>query len=495
MAAESPEEVRRRPVIVALTSHWLALLGLGLVLTAMISWLFVLPMQIRGRADNPYIGIVAFMIIPIVFFAGLALVPVGVFLGKRRIQKRLETEAIDRRLAVRQFITFLCVTGLVNVVIGTQLTYRAVDYMETVQFCGQTCHVMKPEFMSQKVSDHARVACVDCHVGEGATGWVESKVAGTRQLFEVALNDAPRPIPPALEANRLVPAKETCETCHWVEKFGAVRLRVIRKFGDDEANTPTDTVLMMLIGGSIMPGIHGAHIGPGVEIRFAATDKARQTIPWVEYRNTTTGESHTYLAPGTAADSIKDWTTRASAIVSSSPTYQMQCVDCHNRPAHTFDLPDRALDKALMGGLVPTGLPFIKKKGLELLKAPYSTSEEAARRIPAGLDDYYRQTYPEIYAKRSADVAGAGTALLRIYDDNVFPDLKVGWGTYPNNIGHVDSPGCFRCHDGSHDSADGRATITQDCTACHVPLAIEDAAPEVLKTLGLSDALDALKKP
>jgi len=484
MAAESPNHVRNRPIIVALTSHWLALVGVAFILTALLSWVFVLPMQMRGRADNPYIGIVAFMVIPAVFFAGLALVPLGVVLGKRRIRKRLETEAVDPRLAARQFVIFLCVTGLVNIVIGTQLTYRAVDYMETVQFCGQSCHVMKPEFMSQKESPHARVACVDCHVGEGATGWVESKVAGTRQLVEVALNDAPRPIPPALEANRLVPAKETCETCHWVEKLGSVRLRLIREFGEDEASTPTDTVLMMLIGGSIMPGIHGAHFGPGVEIRFAAADKGRQAIPWVEYRNTKTGASRTYLAPGTTPDSIK-----------KLPTYQMQCVDCHNRPAHTFDLPDRALDKALMTGRLPAGLPFIKKKGLELLKANYSTSEEASRRIPAGLDEYYRQNYPDVYAKRAIDVMGAGSALLGIYNDNVFPDLGVGWGTYPNNLGHMDFPGCFRCHDGSHASADGTATITQDCTTCHVPLSVAETAPEVLKTLGLSDRLDALKKP
>jgi len=480
----SPTLVGRRPVIVVLTSHWLALFGHGLILTALISWLFVLPLQIRGRADNPYIGIVAFMVIPAVFFAGLALVPLGIFLGKRRVEKLLEAEIVDRRLALRQFITFLGVTAAVNIVIGTQLTYRAVDYMETSQFCGQSCHVMKPEFMAHTESAHARVACVDCHVGEGATGWIESKAAGTRQLIEVSLNNFPRPIPSALESNRLVPARETCETCHWVEKFGAVRLRVIRKFGDDEANTPTDTVLMMLIGGSIMPGIHGAHFGPGVEIHFAAADQKRQTIPWVEYRNTKTGESRTYLASGTTPESSKRF-----------PVYQMQCVDCHNRPSHTFDPADRALDKALMTGFVPAGLPFIKKKGLELLQANYATSEEAARKIPAGLDEYYRQAYPEVYSKRAADITGAGSALLDVYNHNVFPDLKVGWGTYPNNLGHIDSPGCFRCHDGDHASADGKAAITQDCSACHVSLAVEETAPEVLKTLGLSDRLDALKKP
>jgi len=476
--------MRNRPVIVVLTSHWLALAGLGLVLTALISWLFVLPLQIRGHADNPYIGIVAFMVIPVVFFAGLALVPLGIVLGRRRVEKLLEAEVVDRRAALRRFIIFLAVTALVNIVIGTQLTYRAVGYMETVQFCGQSCHVMKPEFMAHTNSAHARVACVDCHVGEGATGWVESKAAGTRQLIEVTLNNYPRPIPSALETNRLVPAKETCEICHWVEKLGGVRLRVMRKFGDDEANTPTDTVLMMLVGGSIMPGIHGAHFGPGVEIRFAAADARRQTIPWVEYRNTKTGESRTYLASKTTPDSITKF-----------PTYQMQCVDCHNRPAHTFDLADRALDKALMAGFLSSGLPFIKKKGLELLQVNYASSEEAARKIPAGLDEYYRQAYPDVYAKRANDIAGAGRALLAIYNHNVFPDLKVGWGTYPNNLGHMDFPGCFRCHDGDHAASDGKAAITQDCTTCHVPVAVEEAAPEVLKTLGLSDRLDALKKP
>ena len=171
----------------------------------------------------------------------------------------------------------------------------------------------------------------------------------------------------------------------------------------------------------------------------------------------------------------------------------MQCVDCHNRPTHVFELPERAMDKALAQGDIPVTLPFIKKKGIEVLKAGYASSEEAAAKIPSALATFYQQTYPDLYSSRTQDVAQAGKAVLAIYNRNVFPDLKVTWGTYPNNLGHMDSPGCFRCHDGSHTSADGK-TISQDCNTCHEPLATEETAPEILKTLGLSEKLSKMQK-
>ena len=250
----SAERLRDRPFLVLITSHWLSLLGMGLAVTALISWLFVLPLHLRGHVDNPYIGIVVFLIIPVVLVAGLAMIPVGVFLARRRARRRLTEHVVDRKVAVRRLVGFLGGVTLVNVIVGTQATYRAVEHMETVQFCGQTCHVMTPEFRSHAVSPHARVPCVDCHVGEGARGWFESKIAGTRQLVEVIANSYPRPIPSALESGRLVPARETCETCHWPEKFVSARLRVIPRFAEDEANTATQTVLMMMVGGSLIVG-------------------------------------------------------------------------------------------------------------------------------------------------------------------------------------------------------------------------------------------------
>ena len=465
-----------------LTRHWLSLAGVALVTTAGISWLFVLPLQIRGHVDNPYVGIIVFLILPIIFFAGLALIPIGVYLSKRQIREGVAESTFDRKVALRRLAWFFGITTLANLLIGTQITYRAVEHMETPQFCGSSCHTMNPEMAAYQNSPHSRVECVECHVAPGAAGWVHSKAAGARQLIETVLNNYPRPIPSALESNRLVPARETCENCHWPQQFGGVRLRVFSKYADDEANTRTQTVLMMMIGGSKIQGIHGAHFGPGVHIRFAAADPKRQTIPWVEYRNSTNGEVRTFAASDPPPNSNKDL-----------PTYNMQCVDCHNRPTHTFDLPERAMDKALALGQIPVTLPFIKKKGLEALNATYATSKEANEKIPATLVAYYQQNYPDLYTKRSQDIQQAAQGVLAIYNRNVFPELKVTWGTYPNNLGHTDFPGCFRCHDGSHSTADGK-TITQDCNTCHEPLAMEEASPEILKTLGIAERISAVQK-
>jgi hypothetical protein len=471
---------RKRPLLVMMTSHWLSMLGLFLVITALVSWLVILPIQGRG-GPNPYIGIVVFVVVPILFVAGLLLVPLGIYLARRRIHDSLGGEAtIEPGVAWRRLGLFFGVTALVNALVVSLVTYRAVHQMETVQFCGQTCHVMTPQAMAHPVSAHARLACVECHVGEGARGWFESKAAGTRQLFEVAFDSYPRPVPSPLASGRLVPTRETCEHCHNPEQFAPARLRVISRFAEEEANTETQTVLTMMVGGSRYGGIHGKHYGPGVEIRFAAADAQREKIPWVEYRNTNTGETRVYQ-------------TDAGASVSSAPKILMQCVDCHNRPAHTFSPPDRALDAAFAVGMLPTTLPYLKKTGMKALKATYASSEDAARRIPEAIEGYYKQSHPEIYASRAADVQSAARHVAQIYSRNVFPDLKVTWGTYRNDIGHEASPGCFRCHDEEHATSGGK-TITMDCAACHEAIAVEEASPEVLKTLGLAGRMSALRK-
>jgi hypothetical protein len=471
---------RKRPLLVMMTSHWLSMLGLFLVVTALVTWLVVLPIQGRG-GPNPYIGIIVFVVVPILFVAGLLLVPLGIYLARRRIHDNLGGEAtIEPGVAWRRLGLFFGVTALVNALVVSLVTYRAVHQMETVQFCGQTCHVMTPQAKAHPVSAHARLACVECHVGEGARGWFESKAAGTRQLFEVAFDSYPRPVPSPLASGRLVPTRETCEHCHTPDQFAPARLRVISRFAEDQANTETQTVLTMMVGGSRYGGIHGKHYAPGVEIRFAAADAQREKISWVEYRNTNTGETRVYQ-------------TNEGGAVSSAPKILMQCVDCHNRPAHTFSPPDRALDAAFAVGMLPTTLPYLKKTGMEALKATYASSEEAARKIPEAIERYYKQSHPEIYASRTADVQSAARHVAEIYSRNVFPDLKVTWGTYRSNIGHDASPGCFRCHDEQHATPEGK-TITMDCAACHEAIAVEEASPEVLKTLGLAGRMSALRK-
>src|SRR5580658_2753129 len=230
----------RRPILVVITSHWVSMCGVALVTLAGFSWLFALPANIRGNVSNPYIGLLVFIAIPVVFFAGLVLIPIGIALGRRKAGAEL-SGAADRRTALRRAGIFFAVMTVANIIIGSQLTYRAVEHMDTVQFCGQSCHVMKPEFTGHQSAPHHAVACVGCHVGPGASGWAQSKINGTRQLKDVVFNSYPRPIQSAMESDRLPPSSETCGQCHDPEKVIGPRLRIHSEFKDDEANTRTET--------------------------------------------------------------------------------------------------------------------------------------------------------------------------------------------------------------------------------------------------------------
>jgi hypothetical protein len=330
--------------------------------------------------------------------------------------------------------------------------------------------VMKPEFTAHAaLPPHQAVACASCHIAPGATGWLHAKMAGTNQLFAVMFNTFPRPIESAMENNKLVSSADTCEQCHARGRAISPRLRVIPSYKDDQANTRTSTVLLMRIA-----TIHAAHLGPGIHVRYAAADKKRQTIPWVQYIDQT-GATRSYLASGTSAGSFQ-----------LLPTFEMQCVDCHNRASHAFESPDRAVNQAMASGEIAPGLPFAKKESLTLLKASYSSGDDAAQKIPSAWSAFYLQKYPDAAAKQGAAIQTAGQTLAAIYQRNVFPDLKVNWGTYPNNLGHTDDPGCFRCHDASHMTSDNKTAITQDCNVCHQPVAMDEASPDILKTLELT---------
>lgn len=465
----------RRPVVVLLTSHWISVVGTVLVTTAGLLWLFALPLHVRGHADNPYIGIVLFLILPMAFFAGLALIPVGAVLAKRRVASGLAGSPPDRAAAAKRLVLFLGITTVANVVIGLQLSYRAVEHMETVQFCGQSCHVMTPQFSAHAVAPHSRVACVHCHVASGAVGWLHSKINGSKQMLEVMAGTYDRPIPPGIATGRLVPAGDTCESCHARLTGPPVRLRVTRKHADDENNTMSWTVLSMKLGVGRLGGIHAAHLGPNVTVRYASSDPARQTIPWVEVTRRPEGTVTTFIGKDVRPDAV-----------SALPKFAMQCTDCHNRAAHTFELPGPAIDRAMGSGEISSELPFVKKKAIELLKADYASGDDARARIVSDLRGFYAKEYPDVAASRPQEIDRAAAALSAIWSRNIFPDMKVTWGTYPNNLGHMEFPGCFRCHDGEHATADAEASIEQDCSTCHEAIAVEEPNPEILKTLGLN---------
>jgi len=229
-------------------------------------------------------------------------------------------------------------------------------------------------------------------------------------------------------------------------------------------------LLMKIGGGNGGIGIHGTHLGPGIRIRYSATDEQRQNVPWVEYNGPNRKTLYT-----------------VSDAKASGPIREMDCMDCHNRPAHSYDLPERGVDKAMSAGLISPKLPFAKKEAVEVIRANYLSREEAAAKIPAAFAAYYQQKYPAIWAQRQAEVTASARQVLEVWNRNIFPEMKVTWGAYPINIGHTDFPGCFRCHDGNHNAKDGKS-ITQDCNACHNLLAMDEGNPKVLTDLGITES-------
>jgi hypothetical protein len=434
-----------------------------------------------GGTINPYIGLIFILILPGIFVIGLAMVPTGAFWQRHKLRVTgelpVEYPKLDfNRPLFRQGLAWVGCLTVFNAILLSVGSYRSVEYMDSANFCGQTCHtVMQPEYTAYLNSAHQRVSCVECHIGPGAGWFVRSKLSGVRQVIAVTFHNYDQPIPSPVA--QLRPARETCEQCHWPLKFTSDRLIIRKKFSDDEKNTMLTTVLLMKIGGhngQTAIGIHGRHLDLNSRVQYVAMDRQRQVLPRVTYVNDK-GQKIEFVSAGAKA---------APELLAAGESRSMDCMDCHNRPAHIFQMPDRAVDQAMSDGLINPDLPFIKKKATEVLKATYSDRDDAAERIASGLHDFYRTTYPNAYRDKRPEIEGAIREIQAVYLRNVFPLMRVTWGTYPNNLGHTDFPGCFRCHDGSHTAADGR-TISNDCDTCHTLLAVEEPNPKVITQLGL----------
>jgi nitrate/TMAO reductase-like tetraheme cytochrome c subunit len=465
---------------VYLSSNPISLAGVVLTTLGGGLWLFLLPTLMKGQAANPYLGILSFLLLPAVFIFGLILIPIGIWLRRASLRKRGLPMTEFPQLTfdnaeLRKLLAFVAATTVANIIIASQWGYSAVNYMDSDQFCGLTCHkVMAPEYTAYQNSPHSRVGCAGCHIGEGASWFVKAKISGVRQVFAVALNNYPRPIPSPV--HNLRPARETCEQCHWPQRFSGDLFSVRTTYGSDEQNQPAYTVLLLKVGGNTWRGgvgIHGAHLDPKTKIEYTTTDEKRQSIPQV-----------TYTAPDGKVTVFSANDVKISAQeLAKSEKRTMDCVDCHNRPAHTYQLPEHAVDQAMTRGRISPSLPFIKKQAVDALKRDYADRDTAVREIATSLEGFYRSKYPQVADSRAEDVKNAIEAVKAIYLQNVFPEMKVSWGLYPTNIGHMDFPGCFRCHDGNHVSSDGRA-IPNDCATCHDVLAMEEKDPKVLKDLG-----------
>ncbi|MBI5069723.1 MAG: NapC/NirT family cytochrome c [Deltaproteobacteria bacterium] len=448
--------------------HPVSLAGAALATVSGVSVLSLFVASIVGFEGGPYLGMVAYVGLPSLLVVGLLLIPLGVVLERRRLVRLAALGQGEKPLPIIDFnrprtrVLALAFLGLttVNVLLLLAASYKGLELMDSPQFCGSCHSVMDPETTAHRRSPHARVKCAECHIGPGASWFVKSKLSGSWQLVSVTLDLYPRPIPTPV--HNLRPARDTCEQCHWPTKFTGDRLRVTTRHADDEASSPRKTVLLLHVGGAggvASKGIHW-HVDPGVRIRYQADEK-REKISTVELTSPG-GEKVTYQTREKVAGAV--WR-------------EMDCVDCHNRPTHVYRMPDEEVDAAIEAGrLDRAALPFLRREAVKLLRADYP-SGPAAR---AGIRERLLALYPA--PEKAQAVAGAADELTEIWSRNVWPGMKITWGTYPSMLGHEAAPGCFRCHDGDHAAADGTA-IRNACSLCHNLLAQDEAEPAILKQL------------
>lgn len=465
----------------------ISLIGAAIAAVSLANIAFLFLIDLTSGRPSPYIGIFAYMIMPAFLVLGLLLIPVGMLIERRRRRKlapgeipaypRLDLNNPAQRRSLAFFVSFVVVFVMLTA-IGS---YRAYEFTDSVQFCGQLCHtVMNPEYTAYSLSPHARVGCVDCHVGAGAGWYVKSKLSGSYQVYAAIFKKYPRPIPTPVE--NLRPAQGTCEQCHWPRKFHGDQFKVITHFASDEKNTPRQVRMLIKTGGGdpstgMATGIHW-HMNIGHEISYAVTDPKRQNIQWVQAKDLATGKTTVYQS--------KDMTVTPDQI-NQAPKRVMDCIDCHNRPTHIYVPPDRSVDQALVAKRLDPNMPFIKQQAVAALTAEYKTDQEAAQGIAKSLTEFYS-------AKGIGNPALDNTIkeVQRIYSTSIFPYMRVDWRTHPDNIGHFYYPGCFRCHDGNHVSAEGKV-ISKDCTICHSILGQEEGAQAVagnIKTTGFTHPID-----
>lgn len=448
---------------VTLTGVAIAIVSFGLII-----FLFIL--ELLSPDQKPYMGIIAFVILPAFLILGLVLIVYGIFREHRRQKLGIKDErkfpVIDLNNPKQRTAITLFIGGTILLLIFTAFgSYQAYEYTDSDEFCGTVCHkVMEPEFTAYQFSPHARVGCVQCHIGSGAEWYVRSKFSGAYQVYSVLFNKYSKPIPTPIE--NLRPAQETCEQCHWPQHFYSEKKHEYAYYVSDEKNSKWKLTLLMKVGGGyeetgVTKGIHW-HMNIANEITYFATDETRMSIPWVKVKSKD-GKETIYR--------IKD-SPVSDGEIPKGMLRRMDCIDCHNRPSHIFNPPMRSVNHLMDLDRIDPELPFIKSISVQALERLYSNKDIALDSIKTKIYEFYKVNYPEIYLNKREDIIQSIEEVQRIYTRNYFPYMSANWKYFPEQIGHMYAPGCFRCHDGNHFSDDGKV-ISHDCNVCHTIVAQE----------------------
>jgi len=437
----------------------IALISFGLVL-------FLILLESLATTQKPYMGIIAFVILPAILLLGLLIAATGIWREHRRARAGKPTThhlpSLDLNNPRHRTAFALVSTGTILLLLFSAFgSYQAYEHTDSDEFCGETCHsVMEPEYTAYQYSPHARVDCVKCHIGPGAGWFVRSKLSGSYQLYAVMFNKYPRPIPTPIE--NLRPAQETCEQCHWPKEFFSEKLITNTYYMSDEKNTKWTLDLLIKIGGGNVEagptsGIHW-HMNIANEVTYIPSDSTRQTIPYVRSKR----------PDGTVTVYRSTDATLDDAELAKRPSRRMDCIDCHNRPTHIYHPPARSVNHEMSIGWIDPSLPNIKATAVRALEYPYSSTQAAADSIRLVIEGSFRGTPADTLKK--AQIERAVAEVQKIYSRNYFPTMRVSWRAFPDNIGHMYYPGCFRCHDGKHVSQDGHV-LSRDCNMCHTILA------------------------
>ena len=469
-----------------LSRNLLSEIGAGIAAVGLANLAFLIYLDSTRTHSNPYLGILTWIVAPAILIFGITVFLFGMWRERRRRRRSAPSEVPqyprvdlnDRR--TRLILIWTALGLIVFVTMSVVGSYQVYHYTESDAFCGTMCHsVMHPEYTAYQQSPHARVGCAGCHVGPGAGWFVKSKLSGSYQVYSVLAKKYPKPIPTPVE--NLRPAQQTCEQCHWPEKFFGAQLKVFDHYAYDETSTPKEVRLLIKTGGGSPEGgqtvgIHW-HMNIANEVTYVAADKQRQVIPWVRVHNRKTGQVTEYRAEDSKM---------TEAQIAAAAKRTMDCVDCHNRPTHIYRSPDASVDKALRAGRIDRSLPYIKQQAVAVLAKDYASTSEAVGAIRADLETFYRDNHAEVYAAKRAQIAGAAAELQQIFKTTRFPEMKVDWRTHADNVGHMRTQGCFRCHDDQHVSRDGKR-LSKDCDLCHTVLAASGATAAFEHPIDLGD--------
>jgi len=449
--------------------NWLSLSGFIVTANSLILILILYLYSVLSSQTEIYLGLYIYIILPAFLVLGLILIPLGVVINIRKQKAAQQNEDLwpmidlNKRKDWATVVKIFLITTIF-LVASAMGSYRAFQYTESNEFCGQLCHqVEEPEYVTYQHSSHARVTCVECHVGQGADWYVKSKLSGLYQVYSTLFKKYPRPVPTPIHSMR--PERETCERCHWPEKFYSRKLRVQRSYLADSANTEWNISLVMKIGPEFKSmgnseGIHW-HINKNFKIDYVANTRDRESIPWVKLTNLKTGEVKLFLDEENPLD---------QNTLDTLEVRTMDCLDCHNRPSHLFKSAPDYVDNAFVTGLMPKNIPYFKQAAMEALKMPFQDKDIAMREINKTVLKYYRDEHPEVLKSDEQRVLKAIAAVQGEYKLNAFPYMRADASQYPNHIGHLESEGCFRCHSGRHKTAKGE-TISRDCESCHTIIA------------------------